>query len=127
MIIAGSKEPAYLTPFTDGEHSALSDTTREKGGSGGGFWPHNLLEAALATCINITVRKYADKHGVPLAAVSTKVQLDRSRAGEAVFGYEVELEGNLTEPQRQALLQVAGDCPVKATLLREISFKYGVA
>ena len=37
------------------------------------------------------------------------------------------IEGKLTEPQRQALLQVAGDCPVKATLLREISFKYGVA
>ena len=126
MIIAGSATPAYLTPFTDGEHSALSDTTREKGGSGGGFWPHNLLEAALATCINITLRKYADKHGIPLTEASTKVQLDRSRPGETVFGYEVDLQGNLTEPQRQALLKVAGDCPVKATLLQEISFKYGV-
>jgi putative redox protein len=126
MIIAGNAEPAYLTPFTDGAHQALADTTKEKGGSGGGFWPHTLLEAALATCINITVRKYADKHAIPLTAVSTKVKLDRSRSGEAVFGYEVALQGNLTEPQRQALLKVAGDCAVKQTLLKKLSFKYGV-
>ena len=126
MIIAGSKDPAYCTPFSDGEHTALADTTREKGGNGGGFWPHNLLEAALATCINITLRKYADKNAIPLSNASTKVKLDRSRPGEAVFSYEVELQGNLTQPQREALLKVAGDCPVKATLLKRISFKYGV-
>jgi putative redox protein len=126
MIIAGSKDPAYCTPFSDGEHTAVADTTKEKGGSGGGFWPHHLLEAALATCINITLRKYADKHAIPLNAASTKVKLDRNRPDEVVFGYEVELQGNLTEPQRQALLKVAGDCPVKETLLKRISFKYGV-
>ena len=126
MIIAGSAAPAYLTPFTDGEHDAVADTTKEKGGSGGGFWPHTLLEAALATCINITLRKYADKHAIPLSAASTKVKLDRSRPEEVVFGYEVELQGNLTQPQQEALLKVAGDCPVKQTLLKRISFKYGV-
>jgi putative redox protein len=126
MIIAGSKDPAYCTPFSDGEHTAVADTTKEKGGSGGGFWPHTLLEAALATCINITLRKYADKHAIPLSNAVTKVKLDRSRADEVIFGFEVELQGNLTQPQREALLKVAGDCPVKATLLKRISFKYGV-
>ena len=126
MIIAGSKAPAYCTPFSDGEHTAVADTTKEKGGSGSGFWPHNLLEAALATCINITLRKYADQNAIPLSTASTKVKLDRSRPEEVIFGYEVELQGNLTESQRAALLQVAGDCPVKETLLRRISFKYGV-
>jgi putative redox protein len=126
MIIAISEDPVYRTPFSDGEHHAVADTTKEKGGSGGGFWPHDLLEAALATCINITLRKYAEKHAIPLRAASTKVKLDRSRPEEAVFGYEVELQGNLTESQRQALLKVAGDCPVKATLLKKIGFKYGV-
>jgi putative redox protein len=126
MIVAGSKAPAYCTPFSDGEHTGLADTTREKGGSGAGFWPHTLLEAALATCINITVRKYADKHAIPLLAASTRVKLDRSRADEATFQYEVELQGNLTASQREALLKVAGDCPVKATLLKKISFNYGV-
>jgi putative redox protein len=126
MITATSDNPAYLTPFTDGEHHAVADTTKEKGGSGGGFWPHHLLEAALATCINITLRKYADKHAIPLGHPVTKVKLDRSRTGEAIFTYEVELPGNLTAEQRDALLRVAGDCPVKQTLLRTLSFKYGL-
>ena len=126
MIIAGSKAPAYCTPFSDGEHHAMADTTKEKGGSGSGFWPHTLLEAALATCINITLRKYADKHAIPLADAATKVKLDRSRPDEVIFEFAVELQGNLTAEQREALLQVAGDCPVKETLLKRISFKYGV-
>jgi putative redox protein len=126
MIIATSKEPAFLTSFTDGEHHTVSDTTKEKGGSGGGFRPHNLLEAALATCINIALRKYADQHALPLSAASTKVKLDRSRPGEAVFGYEVELQGDLTAEQRDALRRAAGDCAVKQTLLKTVSFKYGL-
>ncbi|MEW6659857.1 MAG: OsmC family protein [Thermodesulfobacteriota bacterium] len=126
MIIATSDNPAYLTPFTDGDHHGVADTTKEKGGSGGGFWPHTLLEAALATCINITLRKYADKHAIPLSQAVTKVKLDRSRDGEAIFQYEVELQGDLTAEQRDALLRAAGDCAVKQTLLRTLSFKYGV-
>jgi putative redox protein len=126
MITATSDNPAYRTLFTDGEHHTVADTTKERGGHDGGFWPHNLLEAALATCINITLRKYAEKHAIPLTNAVTKVKLDRSRPGEAVFGYEVELQGDLTEPQRQALLRAAGDCAVKETLLKRISFKYGV-
>jgi putative redox protein len=126
MIIAGSAAPAYRPPFTDNEHHGVADTTREKGGSGSGFWPHHLLEAALATCINITLRKYADKHGIPLKEASTKVVLDRSRSEETIFGYEVALTGDLTADQRTALLQVAGDCAVKQALSKRISFKYGV-
>ncbi len=127
MITASSDDPAYRTLFSDGEHQALADTTREKGGSGGGFWPHTLLEAALATCINITLRKYAEKHAIPLSQAIVKVQLDRSHPGEAIFAYEVELQGNLTATQQEALLQAAGDCAVKQTLLRRISFKQGIA
>jgi putative redox protein len=125
MIVATSENPVYRTPFSDGEHHAVADTTKEKGGSGGGFWPHTLLEAALATCINNTLRKYADKHAIPLDAATTRVQLDRSRPDEVIFQFEVELQGNLTEPERQALLQAAGDCPVQQTLLKKISFRYG--
>ncbi len=123
MIIATSDDPVYRTLFSDGEHYAVADTTKEKGGHNNGFWPHNLLEAALATCINITLRKYAKQNAIPLSRAVTKVKLDRSRPEEAIFAYEVELQGNLTTEQQEALLQAAGDCAVKQTLLRRISFK----
>ena len=126
MIIATSDDPVYRTLFSDGEHHAVADTTKERGGNDAGFWPHHLLEAAVATCINITLRKYAEKHAIPLSRAVTKVTLDRSRPGEAIFTYEVELEGGLRPEQREALLQAAGDCAVSQTLLRRISFKQGV-
>ncbi|MHB8070238.1 MAG: OsmC family protein [Desulfobaccales bacterium] len=126
MIIATSDAPAYRTLFSDGEHQAVADTTKEGGGNDAGFWPHHLLEAALATCINITLRKYAQQNTIPLSRAVTKVQLDRSRPEEAIFAYEVELQGDMTAEQREALLQAAGDCAVSQTLLRRISFKQGV-
>ena len=42
--------------------AASSDNTPDKGGKGAGFRPHELLEAALACCMNMSVRMYAESH-----------------------------------------------------------------
>ncbi len=47
MIEAASGAVRYQTQLTNGTHSVISDTTQDKGGSGSGFRPHDLLEAAL--------------------------------------------------------------------------------
>lgn len=123
MITARNAVSDFSTAFTDGVHSAVSDTTLEGGGSDLGFHPHDLLEAALATCVNITVRMYASTHGFPLHAVVTRVTLDRSNPVEAVFRSHVELEGDLTIEQRLKLQRVAAACPVRRTLMRAIRFE----
>ncbi|MBX3305672.1 MAG: OsmC family protein, partial [Nitrospira sp.] len=123
MVEATSKPVRYQTQLTSGAHSTLSDTTRDKGGSESGFRPHDLLEAALASCMNMTVRMYADKHGITLSGVTTRVTLDRSNPEETVFEYEVELEGELSEQDRARLLEVAGRCPVRKTLSKRIGFR----
>jgi putative redox protein len=78
VIRATSDSPRYRTTFSDGKREGVADITADKGGGGSGFRPHCLLEAALATCVNMTVRMYADNHGIPLAGVITRVSLDRS-------------------------------------------------
>lgn len=50
MIETESRSEPYATRFSDGVQEALADTTADKGGGGAGFRPHDLLEAALATC-----------------------------------------------------------------------------
>ena|SRR5690242_5434716 len=122
MITATSDSPNFKTVFTDGEHSTLSDTTANNGGAGEGFRPHDLLEAAIATCINITVRMCATREGMPLKGITTRVSLDRSEPDEAVFHHEVELQGELTPEQRAKLMKVARACPVRRTLMRNIRF-----
>ena len=125
-MIRATNEPApYRTRFSDGEHECLADTTPAKGGGNSGFRPHDLLEAALASCINMTVRMYAAHHGIPLGTVAVKVSLDRGNPEETVFRYEVDVDGNLTPAQRDQLLHAARACPVSRTLAKRIRFEPG--
>ncbi len=130
MITSTSLPEKFLTRFTDGAHEALADTTPEHGGQSGGFRPHALLEAALANCLCMTVRIAADKRGIPLAGVRASVVLSREgqtgetgETDESVFTYAIELDGDLSEAQRAALLRAAGGCPVKKTLSRKVVFR----
>ena len=124
MIRATSEEPRYLNKFSNGKGAGFADASEEQGGTGISFRPHDLLEAALATCINITLRMYAEKHGLPLEDVSTVVNLDHGTGAETVFRYEVELKGrDLTNEQRGKLLEIARSCSVRRSLSRPIRFE----
>src|SRR5438445_4711512 len=125
MITAASNPTNYTTVFTDGKHSGISDASHHNGGAGQGFRPHDLLEAAIATCINIAVRTCAARECMPLSGVVTKVSLDRSEPDEAVFHLEVELQGELSVEQRRRLLRVASACPVRRTPIRTIRIEDG--
>jgi putative redox protein len=123
MIRATSELARYQTRFSNGTHLGISDTTSDKGGGSEGFRPHELLEAALACCVNMSVRMYADNHGIALREVTTKVSLNRSQPDQVVFQYELELIGELTEEERGKLLLAANACPVRRTLSKAIRFE----
>jgi putative redox protein len=122
MISTISEAPPYRVQFTDGRHSALADTTQDKGGGESGFRPHDLLGAAFAACMNMTATMYAAKHAIPLTQVVTKVTLDRSGSEQVVFGYSVELGGKLTDEQRAAIMSAIRACPIRKTLSRGVRF-----
>ena len=122
MITATSEEARWLTRVSDGVHAIAADTTPDKGGAAAGLRPHDLLEAALAACTNMTVRFVAAEHGLPLTGVETRVTLDRSDPERAVFRYEVALEGPLDAAARARLLAAAERCPVRQTLGRKLEF-----
>lgn len=126
MISATSDLIRYQTTISDDNHQGISDVTLDKGGSDSGFGPHQLLEAALATCVNITVRIYADTHAIPLRGVTTNVTLDKTGADDVVFRYDLVLDGELTPEQESKLQLAAKACPVRRTLSKKISFESGV-
>ena len=123
MITAKSGEPGFLVRFSNGLSEALADAGLDKGGTGQGFRPHDLLEASLAACMNMHVRMYAAEHSLPLTEVRTTVTLDRGNPQETVFHYDIAVEGPLTEAQRKQVLASALDCPVRKTLSRPMCFK----
>jgi putative redox protein len=125
MIRATSDGVPYRVTFTDGRFAATADTTALKGGGDAGFGPHELLEAALATCLTITLEKTARQHGMPLERAGATARLDRGRPGGPVLTYELEMVGALTDEQRRQLTEAAANCPVGKTLTGAISVRPG--
>ena len=120
MIKASSVDQSCQTAFTNGDQSSIGDLPVAKGGAGRGFGPHELLEAALATCMVMTVRMYADKHHLPLTSVNCEVRIDRSAVESATLFCALTLEGNLTTEQRNLLHEAAIRCPVARSLTGRI-------
>ena len=124
MIKTSSEHAAFQTVFASEHHQAIADAPMAKGGSGAGFDPHELLEAALATCINIVVRKRAAQLNMAVESVATTVRLDRSRPDVATFEYELDVRGPINDEQHTLLLDAVKTCPVSQTLLKRIEFRH---
>lgn len=124
MIAASEREP-FAVRFTDGVHAGIADALVIDGGQEAGFTPHALLEAALATCITMTIRMYADRHGWALPGLATRVKLDQSHGEAPVLRYDVDFgPSEPNEEVRERLLRVAKACKVHKTLLKPLTIEH---
>jgi putative redox protein len=123
MIRSNSLDAPYRTAFTNGSHEAVADVPVEKGGAGKGFGPHELLEAAFATCLTMTVQMYATKHGIPLHAARCEVRIDRTLPDAVALSYDLAFDGPLTADQDARLREAASRCPVGRTLSGPIALR----
>ncbi|MBU2720860.1 OsmC family protein [Acidithiobacillus ferridurans] len=123
MIHTDSQAAKFLKRFTNGEHVAASDTTPDKGGGNLGFRPHELLEAALANCMNMTLRMSAEKHAIPLSGVFVTVSLNRNAPEGPMFEYSVEFRSSLSQVQKGQLLLALESCPVRNALSKPLHFR----
>ncbi|MHC1789667.1 OsmC family protein [Solidesulfovibrio sp.] len=111
----GLPTPLQVT-FSNGRFSGVCDAASDAGGAGQGFRPHELLEAALGSCLVMVMTKYAASHGIALVTATVAVTLDRSDPEVAAYACDISLEGDLTEAQRRKILRAARACPVRRTL-----------
>jgi putative redox protein len=102
--------------FGNGRFSGVCDATPDKGGAGQGFRPHELLEAALGSCLVMMMTTYAANHGIALATAAVTVSLDRSDPEVAAYACAISLEGELSDDDRRRILRAARACPVRRTL-----------
>jgi len=122
-------EDHYRCEIYVGPHHITGDEPRDSGGTDAGADPYGLLTAALGACTAITLRMYADRKQLPMKGLNVRLTHDKSYAADAsacadgkqqvkmdVFTRELELEGDLSEEQRQRLLEIANKCPVHNTL-----------
>ena len=92
------------------------------GGDDAGPTPHELLLGSLAACKVITVQMYAQRKGWPLAGVNISLAYKRVNGERIVeqFDGEIGFVGDLTDEQRQRLLEIAAKCPVHAVLVNQV-------
>ncbi len=112
-------ETPYVVTLSDGAHEWLADEPLEAGGGSRGPTPHQLVLSGLGACTAITLRMYATRKGWALSDVTVELQLNPDGAptgGGSEIRRRITLHGDLTDEQRDRLLQVANACPVARTL-----------
>jgi len=115
---------AYKTAISSRDFSWLADEPEDLGGSDEGPTPMELLMGAIASCMAITMRMYAERKSWPLDSVEVDVQNEKV-AVEDCPGYEgdktgkidvitaqITLHGDLDREQRTRIAEIGGKCPV---------------
>ncbi len=112
-------------------HTWLADEPKAVGGSELGPDPYEHLLAALGTCTSMTIRMYANRKKLPLDDVTVKLYHTRRHVEDCegcdespkrieTLHREISFTGDLTEAERNRLLEIADRCPVHRTLEGEL-------
>jgi putative redox protein len=106
------------------EHRLTADEPTEHGGEDSGPSPQELLAASLASCTAITMEMYAERKGWDMGDVVVDVDYEPAQRGSPTrFVMRVELPKELSEDQRDRLMQIAAKCPVHRALEGEVMFE----
>ena len=109
----------------------MADESEDLGGYDFGPSPYQLLTSALAACTSMTLQMYARRKKWPVEEVlchvnySKEYHEDCNSCAETgafldTFDRSIEIKGDLTDEQRNRLLEIANKCPVHRSLSSEI-------
>lgn len=105
----------------DGKHRLITDEPVEVGGEGSAPAPHELLPAALASCVSTTLVMYARRKGWELGEVRVEVSYDH-RATPRRADIRIALGADLSAEQLELLEKVAAACPVRRSIETQFEF-----
>ena len=104
----------YTTRIETGDgHELIADEPKDKGGNDEGPTPKELLAAAVASCVSITVRMYAERKEWDVTGLEVTTEIQETERGKPTpISTFVSLPEHLDEEQRAKILRIAEKCPV---------------
>ncbi len=102
-------------------HTIVTDEPFRLGGTDDGPAPHELLPAALASCIATMVSMYAERHGWDIGDAFVDVEYEPEPTPRR-FEIAVHLPDGLSDEQIKRLERVAETCPLRRAL--EAGFEF---
>lgn len=112
--VAENTGEIYKTELKINQHLLISDEPQEAGGKDEGPAPGDYLCMSLASCKVITLRMYAQRKNWKADAIKIKVNLVKGadmESGNNTFFCEVEIKGELTDEQKNRMMEIAKACP----------------
>jgi putative redox protein len=107
--------------LVDERFHLTTDEPATLGGDGTAPAPHELLPAALASCISTTLVMYARTKNWDLGEVAVNVDYDH-RTSPRRFEIGIAIGGDLSSEQATRLEKVAAACPLRKAL--ETGFEF---
>lgn len=106
----------YQSFISNGKHAILGDEPIPAKGTDLGFSPVELLLAGISMCKVATIRNVARRKGWEIGEVDAQLEQTAVRQPNGSFktivASNIQIQGNLTEAQRELLVQEADNCYV---------------
>ena len=136
-VLVAERDGGLTQDIYAGDHHLIADEPASVGGANLGGTPYDLLLAALGTCSSMTLRMYAKRKGLEIDEIKVQLLHNRIHANDCETCEDqkglvdqierlITIKGNVTEAQRDRMLQIADMCPVHKTLMnqKEITSRY---
>ncbi len=120
-MVSGKRRNNLGAEIVAGSFQIISGIPTTIGGDDDGPDPHELLEAALASCTIITVQMYANRKQIRLNSTNVVVKIDSESKDATIVSLRIELDGDLSEEERQKLYEIAGKCPIHRLLKSQVT------
>lgn len=117
-MINSSRLGVMKVHLTNGKHEITSDVDEKSGGKDEALNPHELVEAALASCTSLTLELYAKRKNWDIKDLKVEVKIV-SEGSDTLIERTITF-GDIPEEHKQRLIEIADKCPIHKLLESDI-------